>query len=40
MSTRKATRPDRLELAERTMLALALVGGVAWALMNGMPGTF
>lgn len=38
MSTRKATRPDRLELAERAALALALVGGVVWAITNGIPG--
>lgn len=38
MSTRKATRPDRLELAERTLLALALAGGVVWAVASGIPG--
>ncbi|MFC0676781.1 hypothetical protein ACFFGH_02790 [Lysobacter korlensis] len=38
MSTRKAARPDRLELAERAMLALALVSGVVWAVANGTPG--
>lgn len=38
MSTRKTARPDRLELAERAMLALALVGGVVWAVANGTPG--
>jgi hypothetical protein len=36
MSTRKAARPDRLELAERTMLALALLGGVIWAVAPGL----
>lgn len=38
MSTRKAARPDRIELAERVTLALALVTGVVWAVTNGLPG--
>jgi hypothetical protein len=40
MITRKDTRPDRLELAERAALALALVGGVVWAVTNGIPGLY
>lgn len=36
MSIRKAARPDRLELAERAVLALALVGGVIWAVAPGL----
>ncbi|GHA83594.1 hypothetical protein GCM10007067_22140 [Lysobacter bugurensis] len=36
MSTRKAARPDRIELAERAMLALALVSGVIWAVAPGL----
>lgn len=40
MSTRKANRPDRLELAERATLALALIGGVVWAITNGVPGLY
>lgn len=40
MSTRKVNRTDRLELAERATLALALIGGVVWALANGVPGLY
>lgn len=34
---RKATRPNRLELVERSMLGLALVTGVLWAVVSGTP---
>lgn len=40
MSTRKHTRPDRLELAERAALALALVSGVIWAITSGAPALY
>lgn len=32
---RNTRRRDRLELASRGMLGLALLAGVAWALMDG-----
>lgn len=32
---RNRRRCDRLELASRGMLGLALLAGVAWALMDG-----
>ena len=35
MDTENTRRCDRLELASRAMLGLALLTGVAWALMDG-----
>ncbi len=37
MNSRKAARPDRLELLERSMLGFALVSGVLWAVVGGTP---
>lgn len=37
MRTHKATRTDRLELIERSLLGLALLSGVFWAVAGGSP---
>lgn len=35
MSTEPTRRGDLLELAARGLLGLALLGGIAWALIDG-----
>ena len=38
MNARMPSRPDRLERVFRSMLGLALIAGVVWALAHGTPG--
>lgn len=35
MNTERSGRGDRLEMASRGLLGLALMSGVAWALIDG-----